>query len=132
MSSEIVRKLLSKVGSSILKRFGSKRIGFSAPIKITIYPEIPTGSLKPQKRLELSIFGETFDFSETGIAFIVPSIRLKEYYLVGEDQTLHAEIDLPSGKVQMTLMGVRYEQINVHDSASKYLIGARILSVAPE
>lgn len=132
MSSEVVRKLLGKVGSSISKRLVSKRISFSAPIKITIYPEIPTGSLKSSKRQELSIFGETLDLSKTGVAFIVPSIRLKEYYLVGEDRKLHAEIDLPNGKVQMTLMGVRYEQIDIHDSASKYLIGARILSIAPE
>ncbi len=132
MSSEIVRKLLGKLGDSILKQLASKRISFSAPIKITIYPEIPTGSLKSPKRQSLSVFGETFDLSETGVGFIVPSIRLKEHYLVGENRTLHAEIDLPNGKVQMTLIGVRYEQIDVHNSVSKYLIGAKILSISPE
>ncbi|MCS6875169.1 MAG: PilZ domain-containing protein [Pyrinomonadaceae bacterium] len=132
MSSEKLRNFLSKVSCFISEKLSSRRINASLPIKITICPEIPTGSLKNPKRLELSILGETLNLSLNGVAFIVPSIRLREYYLVGEDRKLYAEIDLPSSKVTMELLGVRYEQINIHDSASKYLIGAKILSIAPE
>lgn len=132
MSSEKLRNLLSRVRRSISEKLASKRTSASFPIKVTIYCEIPTGSLKNPKFVELSISGETYDLSLTGVAFIVPSIRIKEYYLVGENRKLHAEIDLPNGKVKMELLGVRYEQLNIHESASKYLIGAKILSIAPE
>jgi hypothetical protein len=132
MSGETIRKLLNKVAASISERLSSKRIKFSAPIKITIYPEISTGSLRPIKFSSLSISGETYDLSKSGIAFIVSSIRLKEYYLVGEGRRLHAEIDLTNGKIKMELIGVRYEQIDIHDSASKYLVGARIVNMSRE
>lgn len=132
MSRETIRKLLNKVAVSISKRLSGRRIKFSVPIKITIYPEISTGSLRPIRFASLSISGETYDLSKNGIAFIVSSIRLKEYYLVGEDRKLHAEIDLPNGKIKMELIGVRYEQIDIHDSASKYLVGARIVNMSNE
>ena len=75
----------------------------------------------------LSIRGETKDLSKTGIAFIVSAIRIKEYYLVGENRPLNAEIDLPDGtKIKMQVVGQRYEQVNIHDSVSEYFIGAKI------
>ncbi len=132
MSGETIRKLLNKVAASISGRLSGRRIKFSAPIKITIYPEISTGSLRPIKFASLSTSGETYDLSKSGIAFIVSSIRLKEYYLVGEGRRLHAEIDLPKRKVKMELLGVRYEQIDIHDSATKYLVGARIVNMSTE
>lgn len=67
--------------------------------------------------------------SKTGIAFIVPAIRLREYYLVGERRTLNAEIDLPSGKIQMQIVGQRYEQVGKHISEARFLIGATIIRI---
>ena len=45
------------------------------------------------------IIGETVDLSRTGIGFVVPSIRAKEKYLVGQERHVNVEIDLPTGKV---------------------------------
>jgi hypothetical protein len=98
------------------------------PIKISITPDRPTGRLNGAAQPEpLLIRGETKDLSKTGIAFVVSAIRIKEYYLVGEGRALNAEIDLPDGtKIKMQVVGQRYEQINIHDSVSDYLIGATI------
>ncbi len=79
---------------------------------------------------DLSIRGETEDLSFTGIAFTVSSIRLREYYLVGEGRKLNAEINLPNGKVKMQLIGQRYKQVGKHVSVTQYLIGARILKMS--
>ena len=59
------------------------------------------------------------------------SIRLREYYLVGENRILDAELDLPNGKAKMKLIGQRYEQVGEHLSVNKYLIGATILDMTP-
>ncbi len=75
---------------------------------------------------EYSIRGETKDLSKTGIAFIVPSIRIREYYLVGASRPLNVEVDLPNGKIRMQMVGMRYEQIGIHDSVSDFLVGAKI------
>ena len=81
------------------------------------------------EEIELSTEGETVDFSETGLGFEVSSIRLQEFYLVGEGRRLRAEISLPSGKVSMVLIGNRYEQTGAHISVARYFIGARIVDM---
>lgn len=124
----MIRKLISKFNKSITKRVVSARHDYEVPIKIWIEPDRVTGRL--QKSIDyLAISGETKDLSKTGIAFIVPAIRLREYYLVGENRTLNAELDLPGGKIQMQIIGQRYEQVGKHLSETKYLIGATITRI---
>jgi hypothetical protein len=127
----MIRKLISKFNKSITKRVVSARHNYEVPIRVWIEPDRNTGRL--QKPVEhLSVAGETKDMSKTGIAFIVPMIRLREYYLVGENRTLNAEIDLPSGKIQMQIVGRRYEQVGQHISEAKFLIGATILRLSEQ
>ena len=124
----MIRRLISKFNKSITKRVVSARHNYEVPIRVWIEPDRNTGRL--QKPVEhLSISGETKDLSKTGIAFVVPAIRLREYYLVGESRTLNAELDLPGGKIQMQIVGQRYEQVGKHISEAKFLIGAKILRV---
>jgi hypothetical protein len=124
----MIRKLISKFNKSITKRVVSARHNYEVPIRVWIEPDRTTGRL--QKPVEhLSISGQTKDMSKTGIAFIVPAIRLREYYLVGERRTLNAEIDLPSGKIQMQIVGQRYEQVGKHISEARFLIGATIIRI---
>lgn len=130
--SDVIRKFISKLKLSFVENRSDRRYRRSVPVKITIEPDEASGNGKLTiKRESLSIAGETVDLSKTGIAFIVSAIRLREYYLVGENRTLQAELDLPGGKIQMKIVGVRYEQIGIHDSTVNYLIGAKILSIAP-
>jgi len=127
----MIRKLISKFNKSITKRVVSARHNYEVPIRVWIEPDRNTGRL--QKPVEhLSVAGETKDMSKTGIAFVVPVIRLREYYLVGENRTLNAEIDLPSGKIQMQIVGRRYEQVGKHISEAKFLIGATILRLSEQ
>jgi hypothetical protein len=75
------------------------------------------------------VLGETVDLSRSGIGFIVPSIRVKEKYLVGQERNLNIEIDLPTGKVQMVAIGCRYEKVGIHISTERFLVGAHIRSL---
>jgi hypothetical protein len=80
----------------------------------------------------MTVLGETRDLSNSGIGFIVSSIRIKENYLVGEERLLNAEIDFPTGKVRMRIIGQRYEQVGQHVSTARYLIGAKIVEISDE
>jgi len=127
----MIRKLISKFNKSITKRVVSVRHDYEVPIRVWIEPDRVTGRL--QKSVEhLAISGETKDMSKSGIAFIVPAIRLREYYLVGENRTLNAELDLPGGKIRMQIVGQRYEQVGQHLSESKFLIGAVIQRIGAQ
>lgn len=124
----MIRKWTSRFRKSIDKRAVSRRREINMPITITFEPDKNTGSL--QKPIsELSIRGETRDLSDSGIGFVVSSIRINEFYLVGEGRLLNAEIGLPGGKVKMQLVGQRYKQVGQHVSASEYLVGAKIMKM---
>lgn len=127
----MIRKLVSRLNRSVTKQIVAQRKELHLPIKISIAPDRPTGRLNGAPPEPFTIRGETKDLSKTGISFVVSAIRIKEYYLVGEKRTLSAEIDLPDGtKVKMNVIGQRYEQINIHDSVSEYMIGASITTMS--
>lgn len=107
---------------------------FQIPLKVWFEPEAgENGKPKlPQSTESLFIRGETQDLSRSGIAFLVPSIRIKESYLVGGGRALVAELDLPNGQARMRIFGKRYEQVGEHLSVSRYLIGASIAHITPE
>lgn len=109
----------------------SARKKHNFPIKVTFEPLYSTGRLNtPGEKLFIS--GETHDLSRSGIGFIVSSIRVRENYLVGQERPLTAEIDLPSGKIRMKIIGRRYEKVGVHLSTEKFLIGAEIIEIDKE
>lgn len=124
----MLRKLISKFNRSLTESMVSSRRRHTAPVKIWIEPEINSERARELARSSC-VLGETYDISRTGIAFVVPSIRLKEKYLVGHDLTLNVEMELPTGKVHMKVMGKRYEKVGVHISTEKFLVGANILSL---
>ena len=111
------------------KRTVSRRKKAQLSITVSFEPDKNTGSL-PRSISDLSIRGETRDLSDSGVGFVVSSIRLREYYLVGEGRVLNAELNLPNGKVRMQMMGQRYKQIGQHVSTTQYLVGAKILKMS--
>jgi Lhr-like helicase len=76
------------------------------------------------------ILGETVDMSRSGLGFIVPSIRVKEKYLVNQDRRLNIELDLPTGKVQLKAVGTRYKKVGIHISTERFLVGVKITSLS--
>jgi c-di-GMP-binding flagellar brake protein YcgR len=71
--------------------------------------------------------GQTLDVSATGIALIVPAIRIGGHYLAGSDRKLQVKLELPTGPVEMKVASVRYESL---EDESGYLIGAQILEMS--
>ncbi len=127
----MIRKLFAQFNKNISKRVVASRHKYEVPIKLSFEPDRNTGRLQ-NLRESLFITGETKDLSNTGIAFVVSSIRLKENYLVGEGRTLNAELDLPGGKIKMQIVGQRYEQVGKHISTANFLVGAKILLMTEE
>jgi len=121
----MIRRLIARFNRSIAERVVSIRYRREVPIKLSFEPSSKTGKSDAPPKV-FYVTGETTDLSSTGIAFVVPSIRVKENYLVGEGRVLDAELDLPNGKVSMKIVGHRYERVGEHISTARYLIGASI------
>jgi len=127
----MIRNLATRLNRLFAERSHPVRIRRSVPVKITFEPMRSTAKLMAAGS-PVYISGETFDLSESGIAFIVSSIRVMEHYLVGQDRALIAELDLPGGQITMRVVGKRYERVGVHLSMEKYLVGAQIIDMTPE
>ena len=126
----MLRNLIAKFTKSMSSRVVAARHKREIPIKVSFEPTGKTGRLDSTKNLFVA--GETIDLSDSGIGFMVASIRVKENYLVGEGRVLNAELDLPNGKVSMKIVGQRYELVGEHLSTERYLIGASIVQISDE
>lgn len=128
----MLRKLIGNFRKSMSERVAPRRYAYQVPVIVSFDP-LKNSGRKNQAGTILSVRGETKDLSSTGIAFIVPSIRLREYYLVGENRPLDIEMKLPEGKVKMQVVGQRYEQLgDEHTSMTGYMIGAVITQMSDD
>jgi len=127
----MIRKLIAKFNRLKAEHFASVRHKQAVPIKLSFEPNRSSRRMDAQPKV-VFISGETADLSQSGIAFVVPSVRIKEDYLVGGGRVLNAELDLPNGKVSMKIVGQRYEQVGEHTSTARYLVGASIQEMTDE
>lgn len=125
--SELPRRIVSRLRRFIGNRRHSKRV--QTRLSFTLSLSDPRVSSNGSRRLP-TLNGHTLDLSSTGLALVVPAIRIGEHYLTGSDRRLHVKLDLPSGPVEMTVTPVRYESLDESQEESGYLIGARISEMA--
>ena len=122
--SELPRRIVSRLRRFVGNRRHSKRV--RARLSFTLSLSDPRLSKNGHRRLP-SLDGYTLDVSSTGLALVVPAIRIGEHYLAGDDRKLHIKLELPAGSVEMRVATVRYESL---EDGSGYLIGARILEMS--
>jgi len=122
--SELPRRIVSRLRRFVGNRRHSKRV--RAHLSFTLSLSDPRVSSNGNRRLP-SLDGHTLDVSATGLALVVPAIRIGEHYLAGEDRKLHVKLELPAGPVEMRVTTVRYESL---EDGTGYLIGARILEMS--
>ena len=122
--SELPRRIVSRLRRFIGNRRRCRRV--RARLTFTLSLSDPRVNSNGARRLP-SLNGHTLDISNTGLALIVPAIRIGEHYLAGADRRLHVKLELPSGPVEMKVATVRYESL---EDGSGYLIGARILELS--
>ena len=124
--SELPRRIVSH-----LRRFVGNRRRFKrarARLSFTLSLSDPGANTNGARRLP-TLTGHTFDLSTSGLALIVPAIRIGEHYLAGADRRLYLKLELPSGPVEMKLASVRYESLDETHEETGYLIGARIVEM---
>ena len=74
----------------------------------------------------LRLVGHTRNISETGLAFIVPTLRIGDEFAHVIGSRLLIRLYLPAGHVEIHATPVRYEQLSQSSSERGYLIGVRI------
>ena len=127
--SELPRRIVSSLRRFIGNRRHSKRVRARLPFTISL-SDSRLGTNGSRRIPTLN--GHTLDVSSTGLALIVPAIRIGEHYLAGAERKLHLKLDLPVGPVEMKVATVRYESLEEGSEESGYLIGARISEMSDQ
>jgi PilZ domain len=125
--SELPRRIVSSLRRFLGNRRRTRRV--LARLTCAIRLSDPRANSNGLRRLP-ALAGHTLDVSQTGVALIVPAIRIGEHYLAGADRKLHVKLELPTGPVEMKVATVRYESLEESDEETGYLIGARIAEMS--
>jgi hypothetical protein len=125
--AELPRRIVSRLRRFIGNRRHCKRVRTRLSFTLRLFD--PRTSSNGARRLP-TLDGHTLDVSLTGLALIVPAIRIGEHYLTGSDRRLHVKLELPGGPVEMIVTPVRYESLDENQEESGYLIGALIGEMA--
>ena len=80
----------------------------------------------------LSLAGYTRDISASGLALIVPSIRVGGQYVTGENRRLRIKLKLPTGPIEIHATPVRYSPLDEDGADTGYLVGVQIVSISDE
>ena len=127
--SELPRRIVSTLRRFIGNRRRSKRVRARLTFRLSLFD--PRVNSNGSRRLP-ALNGHTLDVSSTGLALIVPAIRIGEHYLAGADRKLHIKLELPTGPVEMKVTTVRYECLEDSPEDTGYLIGARITEMSDQ
>jgi PilZ domain-containing protein len=122
----MIRDAVLKVTKTIAEFRASARKKYRVPAKVWFEPQKELLNFK-SPNLGMYLLGRTLDLSDSGMSLLVPAIRIKEDYLVGQDRTLNIELDLVGRKVRMTAIGRRYEPTESEITDDKFLVGIEIV-----
>lgn len=126
----MLREIATRFTRVIAERRAAPRKKVSVAVRVRFAPSLGSvGHTKNSEKYHLS--GATYDISACGVGLILPAIRIDQNYLVGEDRLLIVEMDIHDRTIIMKVIGRRYEEIGVHLSVKRFLVGAEIAEMSP-
>ncbi|MCA1557218.1 MAG: PilZ domain-containing protein [Acidobacteria bacterium] len=79
-----------------------------------------------------ALYGYTRDISTSGLALVLPAIRINNIYLMGEGRTLEILIEHESEPIVIYAVPVRYEKLEEGEADKGYVVGIRITEMIEE
>ncbi|MEP6924640.1 MAG: hypothetical protein ABI954_09260 [Pyrinomonadaceae bacterium] len=126
-----LRSLAARLTKYVNRFSSAPRREIKVPVSVSLDLERKTAS-QNQEMKALTVTGLTQDVSKSEVAFIVPFMRLGDHHLAahgGEQKRLKLVLEMPNGRVRMTVATKHYQMVELHNSVQNYLIGAEIVSI---
>jgi hypothetical protein len=124
----MLREIATRFTRVIAERRAAPRKKVSVAVRVRLAPSnLNIGHVKASEKLSLS--GSTYDISSCGAGLILPSIRINENYLVGQERLLIVEMDIHDRTIVMKAIGRRYEEIGEHLSVKRFIVGVEIVDM---
>lgn len=80
----------------------------------------------------LPLMGFTQDISESGLSLLVSAKSISVLQSLGENYTLQLVLTIPTGPIDLEVTPARYQEVDLGNSGSHVLIGARITKMRDE
>jgi len=123
---ELARRIAARLRKFIGDRRRAERCSVQLRFAVSLLDHRSAGNATQTHSLD----GHTLDISMTGLALIVPAIRIGDQYLAGEGRVLRIDLELPVGPVAIQATPVRYERLDEDESEKGYLIGVNITAMS--
>jgi hypothetical protein len=130
---ELIRSIAGRLREIVGNRRRAPR--YITHLEAGLALSVSLANAKPRAREDeqsLKLAGYTRDISSTGLALIVPAIRIGGQYITGENRTLEIMLKLPSGTIKVKATPVRYSPLEEEGTDTGYLIGAQIVHMSDE
>jgi c-di-GMP-binding flagellar brake protein YcgR len=127
---ELIRSIAARFREYLGNRRRSPRFKVRLSVRVS-----PIRSAKPRRvsgTEQDALYGYTRDISASGLALILPSIRINNIYLTGEDRTLEILIEHESEPMVMFATTSRYEKLEEEETDNGYLVGVKITEMSAE
>ena len=122
-------ELLRTIAIRLREVFGNRRRAPRYKIQLAVAVSLLDSRARTHPA---SLEGYTRDISATGLALILPAIRIGDRYLTGGSHMLRIMLKLPGGPVQLHGLPVRYEQLEEGETQTGYLIGLEIKEMSEQ
>jgi len=124
----LIRRIATRVTQTLAVRRAAVRKKIQVPVIVSVEPD-RNGAKQEADSTGPTLSGVTRDISACGIGFVASAIRINEKYLVGQERILRVEMQIPGRPIRMKVVGRRYEEVGIHMSTERFMIGAEIVEM---
>jgi hypothetical protein len=130
---ELIRSIAGRLREFVGNRRVAPRYVTHLEVGLALNVSLPGADASKKDDKPLRLAGYTRDISASGLALIVPSIRVGGQYVTGENRRLRIMLKLPTGLIEIHATPVRYSPLDDEDGVDTgYLVGVQIVSMSDE
>jgi hypothetical protein len=130
---ELIRSIAGRLREFVGNRRRAPRYVTHLEVGLALNVSLPGADAAKKETQPLKLAGYTRDISASGLALIVPSIRVGGQYVTGENRRLRIMLKLPTGPIEIHATPVRYSPLDEDDGVDTgYLVGVQIVSMSDE
>jgi hypothetical protein len=123
---EFIRSIANRLREFVGNRRRAPRYQTHLEAGLALSVSLSGAKASAQRLEELKLAGYTRDISESGLALIVPTIRIGGQYITESHRTLQIVLKLPNGVIKLHGTPARYSPLDEDATDTGYLIGIHI------
>lgn len=129
---ELIRSIAGRLREFVGNRRRAPRYVTHLEVGLALHVSLPGADARQKESQPVKLAGYTRDISASGLALIVPTIRVGGQYVTGENRRLRIMLKLPAGSIEIHATPVRYSPLDEEGSDTGYLVGVQIVSMSDE